>query len=137
MNVEKLEELAELLRKQPHFTDFLGQKYFTAHSRWRKIPDAFHLGTIHSESKCQSVGCIIGYGLGMEGYMPSTDRYYATPFEEFAERFGLPYSVTTALCNPRAAVSCYEDVTPSNAAQAIENVINGATKDDDIWKHVK
>ena len=135
MNVNKLEELAELLRKQPHFKDLIGALLPITHAKWETIPDAFNLGTIHSGNGCQSVGCIIGYGLGIEGYQPNTDFFYATPFEEFSERFGLPYSVTAELCNPRGTVKNYAKITPQDAAQAVENVINGATIDKEIWKH--
>ena len=130
MNKEKLEELAAIIEKQMHY-----QMELTIGGGphdWNTIPQNFSMKTIFSKPHgCQSVGCILGYGLGLDGY----NRNHFGTFATFCERFSLPMAITKALCDPSNGIH-YQSVTPKQAAQAIRNVIAGKEKVRDIWEHV-
>ena len=130
MNKEKLTELADLIQDQQHYSREIAASA-TSH-KWDTIPQKFSMKVIHAvPNHCQTVGCILGFGLGIEGY---TNSYFGA-FAEFTHRFSLPMAITKALCDPANYID-YRSVTPKQAAQAVRNVIAGKTSAKEIWEHV-
>ena len=60
----------------------------------------------------------------------------------FAERFDLSYQVTAILCHPMhhdarfAGRTKYPTITPQQAGQAIQHVLDGKSTIEEIWPHV-
>ena len=138
LNVGALEALMETVEKAK--TLEMKDKFTIAPRSvfyWNDVPDVFDMRYGYSvDSDCGSMGCLIGFGLGMsyneQGSLKSNSDEDA--FELFAQRFGLSLNVSASLCHPLGNSSfplpgmLYSDVTPQDAAQAAQNVIDGTTK---------
>lgn len=147
MNVDKLQELADTLKKVSHFNAYANNAerlvgpYGTTAYHWSLPPDQFSLSCYFEnveEEDCGSVGCIIGYGIGITGGI--TEHEYSKQSLEctFSRRFELAESIVGSLGNPLYIFDevQFTKITPEQAAEAVENVINGAFTEQDIWKHV-
>ena len=138
MNVEKLQELADTVRRAAHFD--VGRSIMMVELRkWDDVPDQFTLSYCFASvqtDECRTVGCLLGFGLGIGGGVDMENHAHA--YARFSDRFSLHPDVTSFLCNPRTllAFEQYNDITPEEAATAVENVINGAITEREIWHHV-
>ena len=145
MNVELLKRLKEVVEKAKllegshvSYTYPLQEEF-----HWNKIPDWFDMKRVYVNTRCGSVGCIIGFGLGLEGV--ENPGYGLTAF---ANLFEISSDVALSLCDPGCAIQSprpfpeifkeesYSDITPQHAAQAIQNVIDGGQTVEEIWKHI-
>ena len=135
---DKLRQLANLIRTQAHYKEYVTGT-FSSHT-WQDLPNKFSLVTIHKEvdkHDCQTVGCIIGYGLAMDGGY-NAEGFAANAFKEFAHRYDLSRDITRMLCDPafHVRVERYEKITPEDAAEAIDHVVGGADTEAQIWRHI-
>lgn len=134
---DKLRQLANLIRKQEHYKEYISG-VFMSHT-WEGVPSQFTLVTVHNDGvkECQSVGCIIGYGLGLDGGY-DVEGPAGNTFKEFARRYDLSRDITRMLCDPmhHVCVERYEKITPEDAAEAIDHVIGGADTEEQIWRHI-
>ena len=138
MDKDKLRRLARTLNNQRHYRGVITVTSMRRGKDWKHIPEKFALAAVHvflPRNDCRTVGCIIGYGLGLDGIGYKYGDFEDSPFTEFGHRFGLEMSVVNRLGNP-FQITDYKSVTPQEAAQAVENVINGADTEEAIWGHV-
>ena len=140
MNVKLLLQLkervlkAKSLRKDPNESPFYETNYCI------RPPDYFDMRTIYVDSAdCDSVGCIIGFSVGI-GDNPDDENFYTAHYAPFAKRFNLPRKVVDSLCHPLASKGVpgidYAKITSEQAAQAIQNVIDGAETTQEVWNHI-
>ena len=152
MNVELLDLLKEEVENAESFKN---RKYKKQEMPFNKFPfmsgtpDFFDMRVDFGDSDCGTAGCLLGFGCGMPIASQERADLHQTrdkitlqysPYRFFAERFDLPYSIAENLCNPLYLVTklrfSYGEVTPAQAAQAVQNVINGAQKATEIWAHM-
>ena len=145
MNTELLKELKRKVGRAP---DFIESRSMRQDMRmvlhWDKEPQQFAMRFAFSEYDCGSAGCLLGFGLGMTGGVhPGTARgREMDSFTMFSERFDLDRDIVLHLCHPRGTgyfpyrLPLYAEIRAKDAAEAVQNVLDGAKEVEEIWKHV-
>ena len=138
MKKEKLQELADLIRKQPYAkVEFGNQKWhLLCLDNKMRPPNAFSMfywaqSIEEPESKKSTIATsILGFGIDERILAPQQ------ALAMFAIKYELPNSVTHALCIPRKELGALAHIRPEQAAVAVENVIKGHLYSETIWRHV-
>ena len=95
---------------------------------WTSCKTNFQGGVeVLADEDCNTCGCIAGHGM---------DEFKLSSASEVAERLGLTEDVENALFTPHALDMDWQHIEPKHAAKAIRNIINGATKPNEIWRHM-
>ena len=95
------------------------------------LPDKFSLATYYTQSaSCGTVGCIAGYCMGMFGagtLVCSDGGSYADSIESrVADVLDIRPRAAGQLCRPEVPFGKYDQVTPTQAAQAVLNLLDPA-----------
>lgn len=136
MNTELINKVIETLRKGTDAPDDLGFSMDYVYLDTTALNNAVHAyrpGTqapLIAPRDCGTVACIAGWVNVLDG-ATSTDAW---SMDEAAFRLGIPTEVADRLFMPDNV--SYDEVRPADAAEALENILAGATTNDEIWKHM-
>ena len=142
MDKRRLQMLADTIREAEHINPNNALKGWQSQYAWENPPTQFNLGFFFEKLKghpCQTVGCIIGYGLGMTGGISASEHKISGLMLTFSRRFDIPHQAACNLGDPASLLTRnqYHRVTPEDAAKAVKNVIGGAVLAREIWSHVQ
>ena len=142
MNKERIEQLAATIEEATVGKAVSRFRDITADDDRRPIamPTEFNMSNFlavaqYNECRCETVGCIAGYSLGLFGEgekLPlyeidegMTHKVVARLLDKVSEQLKIDSGLAHVLCTPNRIedYGMYDEVTPEDAAEAVRNLL--------------